>query len=249
MPIPSIAARRRMRPVLALTLVAVVAACGSENPSPSGAGSPLPSGVTAAPTPSPLPSATPLPTPLPTPQYTNPPDRELSRLIPQRVNGVRITVPDTDQFAITPGDFGEPYGELGLRFTALQVAFVVEPRLSLYVARVSDPQPTTRELEPYLAAAGQYVGINGLHREPWKYRRIDGRVTWVRPEDNATAAGTMIYTWAAEEYVFLLIGVDDDLNRALFAALPDEAAASASGSPAPSGSAGQSGSAEASGSP
>jgi hypothetical protein len=46
----------------------------------------------------------------------------------------------------------------------------------------------------------------------------------VRPEDNATAAGTMIYTWAAEEFVFLMIGVDDAVNRALFAALPGEAA-------------------------
>ena len=49
-------------------------------------------------------------------------------------------------------------------------------------------------------------------------------MTWERPEDNATAAGTHIYTWAADDYVFLLIGVDDQLNRAMFAALPGEAA-------------------------
>jgi hypothetical protein len=34
----------------------------------------------------------------------------------------------------------------------------------------------------------------------------------------------MIYTWAAEEFVFLMIGTDDAVNRALFAALPGEAA-------------------------
>ena len=45
-------------------------------------------------------------------------------------------------------------------------------------------------------------------------------MTWERPEDNATVAGTHIYTWAADDYVFLLIGVDDQLNRAMLAALP-----------------------------
>ena len=37
-------------------------------------------------------------------------------------------------------------------------------------------------------------------------------------------AGTHIYTWAADDYVFLLIGVDDQLNRAMLAALPGERA-------------------------
>jgi hypothetical protein len=233
MPNPSLrAVPARFRHVLALTAVAVLlGACGSQVPTSTSPGSSQPSAVSQPASPTPLPTATPLPTPLPTPTYTNPPDRELSRLIPERVAGIRITVPDPREFAMTPGDFGTAYGDLGLQFTALQVAYVVEPRLSLYVARVSDPHPTTRELEPHLATAGQYVGIAGLHRKEWRYRRIDGRVTWVRPEDNATAAGTMIYTWAADGYVFLLIGVDDGLNRALFKALPGErAAASPSGS-------------------
>ncbi|HYN63239.1 MAG TPA: hypothetical protein VES36_01435, partial [Candidatus Limnocylindrales bacterium] len=55
-----------------------------------------------------------------------------------------------------------------------------------------------------------------------------------RPEDDATVAGTMIYTWAADGYVFLLIGVDDRLNRALFEALPGEKAHAAT--PRPSAS-------------
>jgi hypothetical protein len=59
-------------------------------------------------------------------------------------------------------------------------------------------------------------------------------VTWERPEDNATAAGTHIYTWAADDYVFLLIGVDDQLNRALFAALPGEQAPAPTPRPSPS---------------
>ena len=69
-----------------------------------------------------------------------------------------------------------------------------------------------------------------------------GHLVWVRPEDNATAAGTMIYTWASGEYVFLLIGVDDAVNRAIVAALPGEPAPSptpiptGSGEPSPSAS-------------
>ncbi|HEX2140755.1 MAG TPA: hypothetical protein VHK28_00585, partial [Candidatus Limnocylindria bacterium] len=95
---------------------------------------------------------------------------------------------------------------------------------------------TTEELEPHLETAGRYVGIAGLVREPWELQTIEGRLAWVRPEDNATAAGTMIYTWAADDLVFLMIGVNDTVNRALFAALPGEAAAtpvpSPSGTPA-----------------
>jgi hypothetical protein len=37
----------------------------------------------------------------------------------------------------------------------------------------------------------------------------------------------MIYTWASGEHVFLLIGVDDTVNRAIVAALPGEAAPTA----------------------
>jgi hypothetical protein len=204
------------------TMAILVAACGSTTPSQtvSPSGQALPSGGLVSQTPEATPTA--LPTPLPTPSYTNPPDPELTAIIPTRVRGIDIEVPRRDQFAYTPGDFGSVYGELGLRFRSLQVAYVVEPRLSLYVARVDQPLPTTLSLEPYLATAGQYVGIAGLHREPWRFRRIADRVTWVRPEDDATLAGTYVYTWAADEFVFLMIGNDDTFNRAVFAALPGE---------------------------
>jgi hypothetical protein len=237
-PMPSLrpaAARpldRALGPLIAL-LAVVIAACGTTTPSPSPSGSgPIPSasGMAAA-SGTPQPTATLAPTPMPTPTYTNPADPELVALIPTRLQGITINVPPREQFAYTPGDFGSAYGELGLGFTALQVAYVEEPRLSLYVARVKEPLPSTRSLEPYLATAGQYVGIAGLHREPWRYRRIAGRVVWERPEDNATVAGTHIYTWATDGYVFLMIGVDDDFNRTLFAALPGESARAANASP------------------
>jgi hypothetical protein len=215
-------------------LVVLAAACGTAPSATPSASGPAASGSqqatgTQPPTPSQAPTA------LPTPSYTNPADPELVTLIPTRVQGIHIEVPPRNQFAYTPGDFGSAYGELGLRFRALQVAYVVQPRLSLYVARVDEPQPTSRSLEPYLATAGQYVGIAGLHREPWRYKRIGGRVTWVRPEDNATLAGTFVYTWAADGFVFLMIGNDDSFNRAVFAALPAESAPTAT--PRPSASA------------
>lgn len=200
------------------------AACGTTQPSPT----PQASGPVAsqpAVSSTPQPTATPSPTPLPTPRYTNEPDPALAALIPTQLAGVTVQVPPVDEFAYTPGDIGQAYGDLGLRFESLQVAYVPRPRsLSLFAVRVAPPSVTTEELEPYLASAGQYVGINGLHREPWELKTIDGRVAWVRPEDNATALGTMIYTWASDEYVFLMIGVDDTLNQAMFAALPGEAA-------------------------
>jgi hypothetical protein len=165
-------------------------------------------------------------TPQPTPQFTNAPDPELAELIPDRVARERVVVPPVDEFAYTPGDIAEPFGELGLRFTALQVAYVDDPRLSLFAMRVAAPEVTTEELEPYLETAGRYVGIAGLEREPWELKTIAKRVVWVRPEDNATALGTHIYTWAAGEYVFLMIGVDEEVNRALLRALPGEQAPS-----------------------
>jgi hypothetical protein len=215
--------------LLAVLLIIGLAACTSVSPSPT----PASSGAPAA---SPSAQATPLSpvTPRPTLVYTNPPDPELVALIPTRLGGATITVPPPADFAYTPGDFAPAYGELGLRFRALQVAYVVDPRLSLYVARVEAPFPTTRELEPYLETAAQYVGIAGLHREPWHYRRVAGRVAWVRPEDDATLAGTTIYTWAADGYLFLMIGVDDRLNRALFGALPGEDAPVATARPSAS---------------
>jgi hypothetical protein len=227
----------RSRLVVASLLAAVgLAACGT-NPSPPASSSLVASPSASVASPS-APASEPPPTPQPTPTYTNPPDPELAGLIPTSMRGLTVNVPPNREFAMTPGDFASAYGELGLQFRALQVAFVTDPRLSLYAARVEPPLPTTRQLEPYLETAGRYVGIAGLHREPWRYRRIDGRVAWERPEDNATAAGTHIYTWAADDYVFLLIGTDDRLNRAMFAALPGERAPAAMPRPSPSEPAG-----------
>ena len=245
------------RVLLAALSLAVLAACGSQTLSPTppasiGSGAASASGSAAGASASGAP-ASPEPTgpatPQPTPRYTNPPDPGLAHIIPGRVAGVRVNVPAHAQFAYTPGDMVPAYGDLALRFTSLQVAWIDDPRLSLYVARVEGELPTTRKLAPYLATAGEYVGIAGLHRKEWKYRTIARRVAWVRPEDNATAAGTMIYTWTGGEYVFLMIGTDDRVNRALFAALPGESAkivephtpvpsASSSASPSASPSAG-----------
>jgi hypothetical protein len=223
--------RASARPLLALISVTVLAACGAQTLSPT----PLPSGsADASSSGSPVATATALPTTQPTPRYTNPADPGLARVIPGRLNGLRVNIPDHSQFAYTPGDMVPAYGDLALRFSALQVAFVEEPRLSLYVARVEGALPTTRQLEPYLGTAAEYVGIAGVHRREWRYRKVDGRVTWVRPEDDATALGTMIYTWTGGEYVFLLIGTDDRLNRAMFAALPGEQAPAATPRPTPS---------------
>jgi hypothetical protein len=244
MPTPSLLAVRRpraARAALVLGSLAVLAACGSQTLTPSAVPS---TGQATSPSASAAPSATPLPTPPPTPQYTNPPDPRLARVIPDRLNGRRVIVPDHQQFAYTPGDMVPAYGELALRFRSLQVAYVEDPRLSLYAARVEGSLPTTRQLEPYLATAGEYVGIAGLHRREWRYRTIGGRVSWVRPEDDATVAGTMIYTWTGGEYVFLLIGTDDRLNRAMFAALPGEEAPAATPRPTPSASSTASGSPE-----
>jgi len=241
---------RAVTGVALLALSAWLAACGNQpsTRAPAGSGAAVsgaagtsPSAGASAPQSAPA-TASPSPTALPTPQYTNPADEALADLIPTRVGGARVVVPPVDDFAITPGDIGEVYGDIGLRFTALQVAFVAEPRLSLYAMRVSGPAVATRDLEPHLETAGQYVGIAGLVREPWELTRIGRRVAWVRPEDNATVLGTMIYTWAAGDLVFLMIGVDDDLNRALFRALPGEVTATAS--PRPSGTTAPSGSAE-----
>jgi hypothetical protein len=215
---------------LALAACLVFAACTSATPSvsPSSAPSGSAPGSPAASDPA---GPTPVPTPQPTPRFTNEPDPGLARLIPNRVRGVAVSEPPITDFAYTPGDIGEQYGELGLRFESLQVAYIENPRLSLFAVRVAPPEPTTAELEPYLAAAGQYVGIAGLHREPWKLRTIEGRRVWVRPEDDATLAGTMVYSWAADGFVFLMIGVDDTQNRAMLAALPGERPPAATPSP------------------
>lgn len=221
---------------VALATALVLVSCST---APSG--SLEPSAVSAPPstpaTLAPTPELTPTPTPAPTPRFTNEPDDELAALIPTEANGVPVVVAPFDQFALTPGDIAIAYGELGDRFASLALAYVEQPRTTLYAVRVDGEPVTTEELEPYLATAGRYVGIAGLHPDPWTLDDSAGYRVWVRPEDNATAAGTMIYTWAAEEYVFLLIGVDDAVNRAIVGALPTEPAPVPSPSSAPSSSA------------
>jgi hypothetical protein len=100
--------------------------------------------------------------------------------------------------------------------------------------RMQPPFATTADLEPYLAEAGRYVGIAGLHREPWKMEAVANHVIWWRPEDNATLKGTRVYTWAADGLVFLMIGVDEAQNLAMLAALPGQPAPTPT--PLPSGS-------------
>ncbi len=208
----------------ALALVALVVAGCTSGPSVPSLG-PSVSAPPPSPTAPATPTPTPSPTPQPTPRYTNEPDPTLEALIPATAAGAALVKPAAGDFAMTPGDIGvAAYGELGLRFASLAVAYVERPRATtLYAMRVDGAPPTTEELEPYLATAGRYVGIAGLHPEAWALTPIGDHLTWVRGEDNATAAGTMIYTWAADGYVFLLIGVDDTINRALLAALPGEA--------------------------
>ena len=217
---------------LALVTALALTSCGStdptDSPSPSTAGATPSASATAAPTPEPT------PTPAPTPRFTNEPDDELAALIPTEANGVPVTIAPFDEFALTPGDIAIAYGELGNRFASLALAYVEQPRTTLYAIRVGGEPVTTADLEPHLATAGRYVGIAGLDPEPWEQAEAGGHLVWVRPEDNATAAGTMIYTWASGEYVFLLIGVDDAVNRAIVAALPGEPAPSPT--PIPSGS-------------
>jgi hypothetical protein len=226
--------------VLTILAASVVAACSSTDrpASPSA----TPATPAASPSPTPTQPATPLPTPTPepTPRFTNAADPDLVALIPESVGGVEVVRVPIDEFGLTPGDVGLAYGEPGTRFSALAIAYVGQPRTSLYAMRVDGEPVTNGELEPHLATAGRFVGIAGLDPDPWEQAVVHGHSVWVRPEDNATAAGTMIYTWSAGEFVFLLIGVDDALNQALVAALPGMApeatpspTAGGSGSPAP----------------
>jgi len=182
-------------------------------------------------TPSPTSEPTPTPTPAPTPRFTNEPDDELAGLIPEAVARVAVIVAPFDEFALTPGDIGAEYGEIGDRFASLAVAYVEQPRLTLYAMRVEGDPAATEDLEPHLATAGRYVGIAGLDPDPWEEAVVAGNQVWVRPEDNATAAGTQVYTWSSGEFVFLLIGVDDMVNQALIEALPGEPAPSPTAAP------------------
>ena len=225
---------------LVLAAAATIAACststeGSQAPVPTTS----PSSAVASATPRPTPEPT--PTPAPTPRFTNEPDDELAALIPTEVNGVPVIVAPFEEFALTPGDIGTAYGEIGDRFASLALAYVEQPRTTLYAVRVDGEPVATEDLEPHLATAARYVGIAGLDPEPWELSEAGGHQVWVRPEDNATAAGTMIYTWSSGEHVFLLIGVDDAVNRAIVGALPGEPAPtpspSVSESPDPAASA------------
>ena len=240
MPHRRLVAPRGLGALAAGALVTTIAACAS-NPAPTvtPAATSVPSErATAVPTP------TPSPTPEPTPRFTNAPDDELAALLPAQVAGVPLVVAPVDSFALTPGDVGLAFGEVGLGFTSLAIAYTEQPRLTLYAVR-SQEAVSNRDLAPHLATAGRYLGIAGLDRAPWELTTVGGNEVWTRPGDSATAAGTVLYAWAAEEFVFLLIGVDDSVNRALVAALPGEppsgpppAPSGGSTSPAPSGSGG-----------
>lgn len=217
-----LASLRRAGPAgLALAAAALLTACASADPTPTPQPTSEPS---LAPIATPVPTPEPTPTPAPTPRFTNEPDPGLAALLPETVNGAPLVVAPLDDFALTPGDVGFAYGEIGDRFSSLMLAYVEQPRLSLYAMRLDGEPVTTEELEPHLETAGRYVGIAGLAREPWVLTDVEGSLAWVRPEDNATAAGTFIYTWSNGEFVFLLIGVDDVTNRAMVAALPGEPA-------------------------
>jgi hypothetical protein len=197
----------------------VLSACSTSEPSPSPRSeAPSPTVTPVPPTPEPTPS------PAPTPRFTNEPDEELAALIPTEAAGVQVVVAPFDEFALTPGDVAVAYGEIGDRFSSLVLAYVSSPRTSLYAMRVDGDPVTTEELEPHLATAGRYVGIAGLHRDPWVSDVVGGNVVWTRPEDNATALGTHIYTWSSGDIVFLLIGTDDTVNRAIVEQLPGEPA-------------------------
>jgi hypothetical protein len=219
MPIPSRAAARLRSPatlgiVLALTLAST--GCAQlPNVSSSAQGTAAASGTPPA-------SPSPTPTPAPTPAFTNPPDPALAALIPTTILGHPVVIPAVTEFGLTPGDIGQVFGELGDRFRSLQVAFVERPRLSLYAVQMDAPFATTADLAPYLAAAGEYVGIAGLHRDPWQLATISDHVVWLRTGDTATLPGTMVYAWATRGYVFLMTGIDQAQNLAMLAALPGE---------------------------
>jgi len=226
-----------------LALVAVVAllSCSTPQATPEPTVSALPT-----PTETPAPTPSPSPTPEPTPRYANEADPDLAALIPTQAGGAVVVVAPFDEVGLTPGDVAVAFGEIGNRFSSLVLAYVEEPRMTLYAMRVDGPEVTTEDLEPYLATAGRYVGIAGLDPEPWESAVVAGTQVWVRPEDTATAAGTHIYTWSSADVVFLLIGVDDTVNQAVIEQLPGEPAPTPTPVPSrsPSPSAEPSGSAE-----
>lgn len=221
------------------TAAALVACAGADTPPTSRpAVTSPPPGASQTATPAPTPRPTPTPTPAPTPRFTNEPDDDLAELIPREAAGAEVVVAPFEEFALTPGDVGTAFGEIGDRFASLVVAYVEQPRTTLYAVRVDGDDVETEELEPHLATAGRYVGVAGLDPDAWELVEAGGHRVWARGEDNATAAGTTIYTWSSGEHVFLLIGVDDAVNRAIIEQLPGEAAPSPSPAPTEEGSPG-----------
>jgi len=218
-----------------LAVASILAACSSTSPTPT----PSPASTVSSPTP----LASPTPSPQPTPRFTNEPDTTLEGLIPSTLAGHAIQKPAVTSLALTPGDFGSAFGDLGHRFASLAIAYVERPRLSLYAVRIDGAPATTAALQPSLATAAEYVGIAGLHPEAWKAAVVGGHQVWTRGADEATLPGTHLYCWTSGQYLFLVIGIDETLNRAMVTALPGEAAptpsatplASASPSSAPSG--------------
>ena len=226
---------------LALVAVVALSACSTRQATPEPTVSPLPTA-----TETPAPTLSPSPTPEPTPRYANEPDPNLAALIPTQAAGAVVVVAPFDEVGLTPGDVAVAFGEIGNRFSSLVLAYAEQPRMTMYAMRVDGPEVTTEDLEPYLATAGRYVGIAGLDPEPWESAVVAGKQVWVRPEDNATAAGTHIYTWSSGDVVFLLIGVDDTVNQSMIEQLPGEPAPTPTPvpSPSPSSSAEPSASAE-----
>jgi len=220
-----------------LVLAAVLAACSTAEPGP-GSATPSPPVASSTRPATPTPSAQPSPTPAPTPRFTNQPDPQLEALIPATIVGAHVEKPAPSEFGITPGDVGLRFGELGLRFESLAVAFVEKPRLSLFAVRVGGASVDTATLRPYLAAAGQYVGINGLHPEAWRATIVAGKRVWRRGDDAATLAGTTLYCWSAGQYIFLLTGSSDAANRAMVNALPGQPAPTPTPRPSPTPQAG-----------
>ena len=229
--------RRRSSPrplrAAAVALVALfLAACSTADTTPT----PAAPSASQRPSATPAPTLTASPTPEPTPRYENARDEELAGLIPTSAAGATVVVAPFEDVGLTPGDVAIAFGDIGNRFSSLVLAYVSQPRTSLYAMRVDGDPVAIEDLEPHLATAGRYVGIAGLDPDPWEAAVVGGNQVWTRPEDNATAAGTHIYTWSSGEFVFLLIGVDDAVNRAIIEQLPGQPAPTPIPRPSGSGS-------------
>ena len=224
MPTHLLAAARPSRRAVAAGLLLIiigVGACSTAEPGPASP-TPLATHAGTSSTATPIPSTPPTATPEPTPRFTNQPDPQLEALIPATIAGARVQKPGPSEFGMTPGDVGINFGDVGLRFESLVVAFVEKPRLSLFAVRVAGAAVDTAELRPYLAAAGRYVGINGLHPEAWRAAAVGGKRVWKRGDDPATLPGTTLYCWSSGQYVFLLTGSSDAANMAMVKTLPGQ---------------------------